>query len=201
MMPNCVHPYEKHHSIRAVVSIGLEVKHCNMLIWKWDLGRGKTLKEEEVQQYCFQCKWFMMSCLHGEAERSRGWQQMIKGGASAKLLPKWVKHIWQSISAWQRFLALDCCCLKLKYCNAEPGKHCKYCKYCNAVLVQLESQELFVDSGQTKPEKPGKVNVWHGDYPKQSLNPSWQARISMKCETSQACSSSHKMVNFQLVKI
>ena len=48
---------------------GLEVKHCNMLIWKWDLVRGKTLKEEEVQQYCFQCKWFMMSCLHGEAER------------------------------------------------------------------------------------------------------------------------------------
>ena len=28
-------------SIRAVVSIGLEVKHCNMLIWKWDLRRGK----------------------------------------------------------------------------------------------------------------------------------------------------------------
>ena len=70
-----------------------------------DLRRGKTLNEEELQQYCFQCKWFMMSCLHGEAERSRGWQQMIKGGALAKLLPKWVKHIWQSISAWQRFLA------------------------------------------------------------------------------------------------
>ena len=76
--------YEKHNSIRAVVSLGLEVKYCNMLIWKWDLRRGKTLKEEEVQQYCFQCKLYMMSCLHGEAERSRGWQQMIKGGAFAK---------------------------------------------------------------------------------------------------------------------
>ena len=47
---------EKYHSISAVVPIGLEVKHCNMLIWKWDLRRGKTLKEEKVQQYCFQCK-------------------------------------------------------------------------------------------------------------------------------------------------
>ena len=33
--------YEKYQIIRAVVPIGLEVKHCNMLIWKWDLRRGK----------------------------------------------------------------------------------------------------------------------------------------------------------------